>query len=395
MNTRVKDKQSYFVVKDAVVARSGIYLYTYEEILARGIKPKTVKAIYKEYRPPAVIVEAQSLFELAPVVKEHVEDVINSDNFAENTGGVLGGPITTVPIVGTEDIGLKGRLAFYTKDLYDYYQDGNKETSPDYDTEYEAVKNPDEVGYDFIVTKITAVNNVAVTKRGRGGPAVRVQDSAPEVNVIDTMLGRKGEMSKFLNLLGLGKFSATVKDSLDRAQKLGADGRVKECDIVVGRLTKNLPESEARETLIGAVKDSFDYPAEVIGKWGEASKELDTLYANCKDSSMEKKPAGEKSDEDDEDDEGKKESKNKDSAPVVDTDAAIARVTDTASALVDEKFKALREELPGIITEGIKSALSLGEGDAGSKGGKGKSRNVDSASDAEDITFEITGAFGR
>ena len=37
---RVVDRKPYIEVKDAIVARSGIYKYTYDEVVARGHTPK-------------------------------------------------------------------------------------------------------------------------------------------------------------------------------------------------------------------------------------------------------------------------------------------------------------------------------------------------------------------
>ena len=40
---------SALIVKDAILARSGIYVYSYDEMVRRGHVPETKKEFYKEY----------------------------------------------------------------------------------------------------------------------------------------------------------------------------------------------------------------------------------------------------------------------------------------------------------------------------------------------------------
>jgi hypothetical protein len=391
--SRVQDKKPYIEVKDAIVARSGMYTYTREEILARGHKPAQVKDFYIEYRPPAVIVAASPLFDLVIVPnKEHSDEEITSDNFRTHASGIVGGPITAVAMPDGIDIGLKGRIAFFTKDAYDYYMAGNKETSADYVSESALVDNPEKVGYDLIVTKILSVNNVAITKRGRGGKEVRIQDSAPATNAIDEILGRSN-MGILSSLFGLDQkpeksFSASVKDSLIKAKTMTAEDRMKEVEAVMSFVTP-FTDSNMKSALIGVVRDSFVHVDKVLDKWKESETIIDGLYARCVDSDAaiahdvqdsgsdeEKEKADAAKKKKDEDDEKEKTSREKDTA-----------------TMVDEKIASLRKDLPDMITESIKKAL--GTGGAESEGSKlGGSRVTDSAAEVN-TDFVVSDAFGR
>lgn len=395
--SKSQDRKPYIEVKDAIVARSGIYEYTRAEVLARGHKPAQVKDTYKEFRPAAVIAEAAGLFNLVPVPnQEHIDEEITSDNFHKHTSAMIGGPIEVVPMPDGINIGLKGRIAFFTKEAYNYYQAGNKETSADYISESVLVDNPDEVGYDLLMTKITSVNNVAITARGRGGQDVRIRDSMPS-RIFDNALGRK-DMG-ILSRLGIGKheearFSAAVKDSITAVQ--AATDAAKRGEIVDALLAQinSITDTPERSVLVSVVRDSFEHADDVIAKWPEVEKVIDTVHARAIDAEKaiaervadsgkkpedkEEKEGDGKKPEDDKD--GKKEAESKDSAV----------------AIFDERFNALKAEIPGMIGAAVKEALGLEEG---KPNGKPVSRVADSVTGSleapeADIGFALEGAFG-
>jgi len=394
---RNQDRKPYIEVKDAIVARSGIYVYTRAEVLARGHKPAQVKDYYKEFRPAAVIAEAAPLFNLVPVPnQEHLDEEITADNFHKHTSAMIGGPIEVVPMPDGINIGLKGHIAFFTKDAYDYYQAGNKETSADYISESVLVDNPDEVGYDLLMTKITSVNNVAITARGRGGQDVRIRDSMPS-RMFDNALGRK-DMG-ILSWLGIGKreeikFSAAVKDSIAAIQAATDAG--KRGEIVDGLLTKinSITDTPERSLLVSVVRDSFEHADDVLAKWPETEKVIDGLYARALDAEKviaDRITDGGKKPEDKEE-KGADEKKSEDKKE----DKKEAESKDSAGALFDERFAALKAEIPGMVSAAVKEALGLEEG---KPSGKPVARVADSAVGAlgakdENVDFILDGAFG-
>ena len=363
---RAKDQRPYIEVKDAIVARSGIYMYSYDEIVARGHKPAVKKDWYREYRPASVIVRAKDMFDLVPVPnKEHTSEYINADNFHSLVSGIVGGPIQVVALEDSQEIALKGKLAFFTKDAYEYYEAGNRETSADYESVTELVDNPEEVGYDLLMTDIKFVNNVAITSRGRGGSKVRVQDAMPEPNIIDRITGRT-TMGVISSFFGLDKpkesFSANVKDALGKARSTDTAEVSAALEGVMG-LVNPFTDSANKQVLIGAVRDSFNHPEEVLKEWAKTAPLLDGLFARCMDAeaaaaaeiqdSLDKgkvPPKKEKEDDDDDDDEKKKAAQAKDSL--------VAEIRAENDKAVDAKIAAFESKITGLITEGIKAALN-------------------------------------
>lgn len=377
---RVQDKKPYIEIKDAIVARSGIYWYSKQEILDRGHRPKIDKEWYAEFRPASAIVEAKDMFNLVPVPnKEHTNEYITSENFHDLVSGIVGGPIDVVPMTGTNDIALKGKLAFFTKEAYDYYMAGNKETSADYDSLSELVDNPEKVGYDLIMTKIMSVNNVAITAHGRGGPNVRVQDSievpAPcsDSSIIDKTTGRT-TMGVFSALFGLDKpkesFSAHVKDALTGINARSTDTDVQTALDGVMALVTPFTDSAEKQVLLGAVRDSFRHPEEVQKEWVKTSAPLlDGLFARCtdaeaaqaasvQDAMKEKDPPAKKDGEEEYDNDEKKKAKKAESKDSL--EAVLASVKDSSAKLMDEKISALEAKLPDLIAEGMKAVIGAG-----------------------------------
>ena len=173
MAYRVKDKHPALAIKDACLARSGVYVYSYDEMVSRGFTPAVKKSHYTEYRPKEVLARCKDKFAFTAVTKEHTLEETTADNFRMQASGIVG---ENIFVKDTDDgeVALYGKMAFYTRDAYDYYKEGNKETSAD----YRSVCMPDKSGqYDFILQDILSVNGVVVTARGRGGPTVRVMDN--------------------------------------------------------------------------------------------------------------------------------------------------------------------------------------------------------------------------
>jgi hypothetical protein len=257
-----KDKHPAILVKDAILARSGIYVYGRDELLVMGVGLKDDRPLYRVYRPPNVIVEAKDKFSFAVVTKEHTALDTSPENFREQAAGVVGDSIDVVTLSdGT--VALKGRIAFYTKDVADYFESGNKETSAQYAMCLVPGGDPERDGYDFVMTAITSVNGLAITARGRGGENVRVLDSMP---VLNRYVGGNRMKGGFLSFLGIGKakdagfkFSDALYGGMEKVKALGAAdtaGVEKAVGDVMLHIV-SLGDSEVKEVLAGAVSDCF------------------------------------------------------------------------------------------------------------------------------------------
>jgi hypothetical protein len=401
-----KDRHPAILVKDAILARSGIYTYSREELLGMGVPLKDSKAVYRVYRPPNVIVEAKDKFSFAVVTKEHTVSDTSPDNFRDQADGVVG---DSVEVVTLDDgtVALKGRIAFYTKDVADYFEGGNKETSAQYDMCLVPCSDPVRDGYDFVMTRITSVNGLAITAHGRGGRHVRVLDSLYAIN---TYVGGNRMKSGFLAFLGIGKakdseitFSDVLYRGIEKVKALGAADTAG-IDAAVGEVMSYvvpLGDGEAKEVLVGAVSDCLKNIDAVLAQKDAVAKKLNELYAKCRAADAEtvkrildadgKKDGtdgdgGAKPEEDGKKDDKEKKDGKKDSAPAKDAETVIA-------AAIDKAFDKFGETIDAKIDAALKKALGEGVGSTPAS----DSRPVFAVDGYEDkdASYLVRGMFGN
>jgi len=403
MAGRIADRHPALGVKDACLARSGVYNYTYDEMVMRGYTPSIKKPLYSEFRPPEVVARAKDLFAFAAVTKEHTEMETTPENFRLQASGIVGDNIV-VKDMPDGNIGLFGKMAFYTKDAWDYYQAGNKETSAD----YRSVCVPDTTGqYDFILKDILSVNGVVVTARGRGGSAVRVMDSG---NMFDRFGGNKMAGKKgVLGFLGIGrskdtefKLSKIVMDGIKTLHSLDSAGREKLAGEMMTPVMQ-LNESADRELLIGAVRDSVEHPVEVLAKEKEVSEFIDSLYTRCADSdakaleeavkgvvTKDSDEAKKKKEEDEKKaKEGCDDKKTKDTAPAVEMSKFI-------DDIVEKTAKRVGDSIGDMIDKKVSEALGVKPGDGKGKKEAGEGNTQDSIVDEvtrEEASFLTSGSW--
>ena len=275
---------SAIIVKNAILARSGIYIYSYDEMVRRGHNPEVKKDFYREYRPASVLVAAKDKFKYAVLTKEHPSS-ITSDNIQQVIEGVVGGMVDVVAL-DNEEIALKGEVAFYTKDAVTYYESGAKETSAQYISKVSPVFGDD---YDYILEEIQEVQGLALTRQGRGGSSVAVLDSLISAgNEAEKKLQGDKIMSRvnsILSFLGIGKtpqdeLSSLVIDSLNGYSGLSeAEKKIRrdKIDLLINPLT----DSPEKKILVDTVADCFSFPKEVLEKKDEVGKGLNSLYKRC------------------------------------------------------------------------------------------------------------------
>jgi hypothetical protein len=395
----VNDSSSKLAVKDAILVRSGIYNYSKEEVLGWGITPSKDKPFYREYRPAGVLISARDKFNMVPVTKNHPFDDVDEKNFHTFASGVTGGPIDAVALEDGE-IALKGQIAFFTRDAFDFYSEGNRETSPGFEKVVHAVDNADEVGYDFVLKEIKSVNHMAIVPKGRGGSKVRVMDKA--ITIGKTFEGGIG-MDKtkkvrtgILGILGFVKakdenfkFSTVLLDSVAKVHTLDKAGLEKEVAGVMDHIS-NIGDSEAKEILVGMVSDCYKHPVEVIAQREKVAVKIDELYAKCcdADSAIIQKildSADDKETKDEKDDKaGKDDKKDKEDKPVDAKDMAAL-----IDAAVQKAVTTVADSYNSKIEAAVNKALGLEEKKTPEKtqGADVPINTLDSAAVAEDLSW--------
>ena len=283
------DASPYITQKDVILCRSGIQLYHKSELQAfmqGDNKPAQDKEWYREYRPANVVVKAQDLCKALPVTKEHPDVWVTSKNWKDLAGGTTDNEVEIVSLddeAGGE-IGIKSSLTFYDEDLYNYYLD-NKEVSLGYTCEKHWVDNPDEVGYDIILDKITEVNHLAITRSGRGGSKVAVIDSIlggmkPMRTGIFAFIKSRIQKDPAPSTFGQEVFTALKNSKGTTEEELAVEvkGVLDSCKV--------LKDCEEKNTLMDVVRDCFDNKEDALANEEELTKTLDSMYVNISGDSL-------------------------------------------------------------------------------------------------------------
>ena len=269
------------LVKKAILARSGVYFYTYQEMLRKGMKPGVVKPLYGEYRPAQVLIKNKDKFRYAVLTKEHPHVDMTPDTVKDNIQGVVGGDVDVV-VLDNGEIGLQADVVFYTQEALDYYEKGAKETSAQY---FSTVKESEDSAYDYILEDIESVAALAITARGRGGSQVRVLDSLNYLKRRGALMFPEKPKNGFLSFFTKRSqekksFSQIVFDSLSGYDGLTDDGK-KERQVAVQEKMKDFPDSPEKNLLVSAVEDCFSSPGEALEGGDLLAVSLDGLSAIC------------------------------------------------------------------------------------------------------------------
>ena len=281
------DVSPYIEQKDVILCRSGIQIYSYNEVKMALGEPPVKKDFYREYRPASVVVKAQDKCSNLPVTQEHPDVWVNPDNWDKLCGGIVGNEVSVVALEGEAEgeIGIKSDLTFYTRKLYEYYEK-YKEVSLGYTCKKHYVENPEEVGYDIILDEITEVNHLAITRAGRGGSSVAVIDS-----IIGGLRPMRTGIFAYLasKIVKDSKepfsFGKEVLNAVKNSKGTTEEELAGEMKGVLDSMSV-LKDCEAKDTLMDVVKDCFDNKDKAIANEGELTKTLDSMWIDIHGDSL-------------------------------------------------------------------------------------------------------------
>lgn len=384
----------YIAIKKCRMLRSGIQLYTRDEVPAELLdelpEEKRNQKVFKVYRRPEAIVKHLKDFNYIPLANNHPDVDITPDNRKEYEVGRAGG-LAGLVTLKDGNVYVENDLIFDDREAYNEYVNGKRELSIGLQAIWKVSDSPD---YDFEVPDFTNVNHVALVTRGRAGHEAKVMDTMAAVSrSIDNNFrenGTGGFGMNFLKMFGIGKTkdAATFclsKAVMDCAAKLAVKGITEdEANAEVKAVMENvvrLGDSDDRKVLTGMVRDALTGAEELNGADEEAKKKvcdaLDALYAKCKDADDEKAKAAiedalkgkEDPKKDDKGDEGKEKKDDEGKKAEGKTDDGCGSQKDTAEVVAEAVARALdAQKLDDKIEAAVAKALGIGKEKPEAKG---------------------------
>jgi hypothetical protein len=199
------------LIKNVIIARSGIYVYRAEELQNLGLNINEAaekKETYNIYRPALVLSNDKDKFCMLPLTNGHPKELVDSENFKSLIIGYTG---ENVEVLWSNDQGelvLKTKVALFDKTALDNYYSGIDEVSPGYlaKFEFKQGKTDKNEAYDIIMTGILQGNHLAMTPHARGGKIACI---------IDSEGGKMANPLKFVSALwyNIKKIAKGVQDS--------------------------------------------------------------------------------------------------------------------------------------------------------------------------------------
>lgn len=402
----------YIAIKKCRMLRSGIQLYTRDEVPEELLKElpaeKRNQKVFRVYRRPEAIVKHLKDFNYIPLANNHPDVDITPDNRKEYEVGRAGG-LAGLVTLKDGNVYVENDLIFDDRAAYNEYVNGKRELSIGLQAVWVVSDSPD---YDFEVPDFTNVNHVALVARGRAGHEAKVMDTMAAVSrSIDNNFrenGTGGFGMNFLKMFGIGKNkdAATFclsKAVMDCAAKLAVEGITEdEANAEVKAVMENvvrLGDSDDRKVLTGMVRDALTGAKELNGADEEAKKKvcdaLDALYKKCQDADDEKAKAAvedalkgkEDPKKDDKGDEGKEKKDDEGKKEEGKAEDGCGSQKDTAEVVAEAVAKALDEaKLDEKIDAAVAKALSIGKEKPEAKG-----QQTDSAGagfSAEDLAID-------
>lgn len=282
--TTVMDKLAFKrplekVVKDVLIAKSGIYQYAKSELPGLGLDyvPKQFehKQIFNVYRPAVVLAKACGLFTRLPITDEHPNNMLTNSDFKRHIVGYTGDS-STIEQREDGEVYIRSTVSLLDSKVVAEYENGKREVSPGYYGRFVWVEGETNDGtpYEIIMTAIEDVNHLAVVRNGRGGATSSildhkgVQNMKLITNLFHNVFSRKRgvvdkEACTFRKTL-TDSIMGNVVDGIEKAKKLmtylpASDGK----DMLSRYLEdlayiQSLPEEEERLEAINVVANLFE-----------------------------------------------------------------------------------------------------------------------------------------
>lgn len=170
------------LVKNAILARSGVYQYTRGELRALGLSdpPKWIgdKEVFNVFRPAPVIAVAveRGKFNHLPLTTPHPPEFVDRENFREYAVGWTGDKASMEYLADIDEAVVRSTVVIGDAEAAEAYEKGVKELSHGYMAEFRWRGEKEGGTFDAVMTQITDGNHMALVPRGRAGAAAAILD---------------------------------------------------------------------------------------------------------------------------------------------------------------------------------------------------------------------------
>jgi hypothetical protein len=297
------------LLKNAILARSGIYQYAKSELAALGLgdPPPWVgdKDVYNVYRPATILAQAvkDGKFNRLPLTLLHPPEFLDQDNFKEYIAGWTGDVAEVQWVKDVQELAVRSTLTIGDAEAADAYASGVKELSHGYVADFEWRSGEvDGQHFDAVMTAIRDGNHMALVPAGRAGKLAAILDHKGADVKVKTFVSGLFRLAHSRKKGATDKAPETFEQALD---KLIAD-RAKLTEDEIGSrveglkaLVADLPTGGKRELLdryladMKLIKGEDDETAKQVKDIVcDLVKQIDVEIARAQDEELQKKIGG-------------------------------------------------------------------------------------------------------
>lgn len=182
---RVVTDQGFLLIRDCVLAGSGIFEYQAKDFQPRMYNDRNPEEIILVYRSPATLEAAAPAFSGAPLTNDHPEPMLDAKNVRQYQTGHVNGDVRIID--HPEEPGEKAMVADLIvtdgTQIDDIKSKRKEQISNGFYSKYDFNPGVTPTGKRYDCEQHTfKANHVAIVDAARCGPSCRVADSAPVPN---------------------------------------------------------------------------------------------------------------------------------------------------------------------------------------------------------------------
>lgn len=347
-------------LKNVAIARSGVYLYTRNELAGLGLTSIPDKYVndrlFTVYRPASVIAANVDKFVRQPLTNTHPSTWVTPDNSRDLMKGWVGDSATIEN--SNDEIIIRSSVNLVDKEVIKAYDNGVREVSPGYIAKFSWREGKTKQGesYQIVMDDIESVNHLALVPEGRGGPTVRILDDGANVRKLTSGLFRWVK-NLFVHDSVTKSFREVVTDAVANRESL----KDEDFDGVRDSLepaVEELPESESKTALKRMIYDLWsvknltaDGATKYASVVSDLYEKLDTEATKSVTDALEGKMEDEEKKVDDAEAKAEEKEVVADAEAHAEPDGDEKKETkDDAPAVVDNdaRFKALEDQMTKI-----------------------------------------------
>ena len=227
------------------------------------------------------------MFAHLPLVHHHPQNDVDKENYRRLALGWTGETPSAVFNKDKDEVFIENSLVMADKEAQEAYGRGERQVSPGYDATFKWFDGKTKVGreYQIVMESIDSVNHLALVPTGRGGPDVRILDSAGGAKLKSGLLH---SIMKFFGVkdTDMGEFRIEAFNLLQSRESASPE-EIEKCIGKLHEIASTLPDTSDKDRLTRFIEDLKVIPGLGEPQAKKMAEEVADLFERLDTSAME------------------------------------------------------------------------------------------------------------